>query len=144
MGPFKGLNVEVISNNESLKHYEDPDDVPRKDSRVRQHYIEAVTGATFTVKVTLNKSFKLYGLKYDDGVRVSVIYDNQKPMWYHDLTVLHLRSSWNKGKAAEWTFGHISKFDEVSQQWKQGAMTFCALKTSKLSTCEEMTELKID
>lgn len=131
MGPYRGLDVQVISNNKPLELYDDPDDVSN-NPRIRQHYIEAVTGASFEVKITLDESFKLYSLEYDDAVRISVTYDNQKPNWYIDLTVRHLRSTWNSGKHAEYTFRHINKFNKASQQWKKGATTFGALKTSKL------------
>lgn len=132
MGPFKGLDVRVISNTKSLKLYNGPDDVPTNDPRVRQHYIEAVTGATFVVKVTLDKSLGVYSLGPDDAVRVRINYDGQPTSWFYDFAVPQLLRTWSQEKLAEHTFHSISLFDRATQQWKQGATTFCALKTSEL------------
>ncbi len=131
MSAFAGLSIQVISDGKTLKLYNDPDDEPANDPRTRQRYIEAVTGATFKVKVSLHRQFKLPSLKANDAVRVTIHYDNS--VWYYDFVVEDIRYAWSKGGPAEHTFWSIATFDEASQQWKEGATTFSVLNTSQLS-----------
>lgn len=131
MGPFVRLHVQVISDGKTLKLYNDPDDEPANDPQTRQRYIEAVTGATFEVKVRLDEDFRLSNLNGTDAVRATIHYDNSP--WYHDFVVKDILTAWSKGKPAEHTFWSITRFDEGSQRWKRGATTFSALDISQSS-----------
>ncbi|CAF9915506.1 MAG: hypothetical protein ALECFALPRED_010231 [Alectoria fallacina] len=127
MHPFRGLSVEVTTQSGPLILHHDPDDDPSNEPCTRQRYIEAVTGATFKVKVSVHKNFDLSTLEYDDAVHIVIFYDGQKRGWYTDLTratIVHERS---KGKPAEHTFSHVSNFCQETQQWKLGATSFGAL-----------------
>lgn len=131
MGPFTGLTVEVISEGKSLQLYDDPDEEPAHDPRTHQRYVEAVTGATFEIRVSLQKEFKLGSLTAKDGVNVDVFYDDQSLSWCQDFAVNDLRYDWSRGRRSERTFGSITNYDKDSQQWMNGATTFCALDTSE-------------
>ncbi|KAM0796727.1 hypothetical protein BDR22DRAFT_500816 [Usnea florida] len=127
MRPFKGLSVEIATQGGPLMLHNDPDDDPSNDPYTRQRYVEAVTGATFKVKVSLDKSFRLPCRGPDEAVHIKIYYDGQKRGWYQDLTCATIVKRWSKGEPAEQTFSHISKFCKETQQWKQGATTFGAL-----------------
>lgn len=143
MRPFQGLSLQVITQTGALKLHHDPDDDPSSEPRTRQRYIEAVTGATFKIRVHLHKDFELYTLGLDDAVRITIFYDDQKTSWFIDLTRAAIVQEWRKGKSIEHTFSHVSNFCQETQQWKQGATSFGALHTSKCHgfafTCQALT-----
>ena len=132
MRPFQGLSIQITSQSGPLKLHHDPDDDLSNEPCTRQRYIEAVTGATFKVKVSLHKAFELSSLGLDDAVHITIYYDGQKRGWYTDLTRATIVHQWSQGKPAEHTFSHISNFCQGTQQWKQGATTFGALEMSKI------------
>ena len=132
MDPFKGLSVEISTQTGPLKLHNDPDDDPSNEPYTCQRYVEAVTGATFKVKVSLHKSFPLPCLAPDDAVHITIHYDGEKRGWYRDITSATIVTKWSKGEPAEHTFSHISTFCEETQQWKQGTTTFGALDMSKV------------
>ena len=132
MDPFEGIDVEIISNGEVLTLYNDPDDEPSHDSRVRQRYIEAVTGATFEVKVRVDHRFNLVSLGRNDVVDARVLYDGT---YHYGKSVLIdplLRNS-RVGGDVSCTFTHIHNWCPETGQWKSGATTFGALATSESS-----------
>ena len=132
MRPFRGLSVQVTTQSGPLKLHNDPDDDPSNEPRTRQRYIEAVTGATFQVKVNVHKDFDLSTLGADDAVRITISYDNQERSWYSDLTRATIVDEWSRGKPAEHTFSHVSNFYPETQQWKLGATSFGVLDMSKI------------
>ena len=132
MGPFKGLSVEIATQSGPLMLHNDPDDDPSSDPYTRQRYVEAVTGATFKVKVSLGKSFPLPCRTLEEAVHITIYYDGQKRGWYKDLTNATIVKQWSKGEPAEHTFSHVSNFCKETQQWKQGTTTFGALDMSEV------------
>ena len=129
MDPFEGINVEITSNGEVLTLYNDPDDVPSHDSRVRQRYIEAVTGATFEVKVRVDHRFTLFSLGRNDAVRASIDYDRNYKYGKNLLIDPLLHNS--RSGDVSCTFTRIYNFCPETRQWKSGATTFGALVTSE-------------
>lgn len=132
MRPFKGLSVEIATQTGPLKLHNDPDDDPSNEPYICQRYVEAVTGATFKIKVSLHKSFPLRFMARDDAVHITVFYDGQKQGFYNDLTKATIVKQWSEGEPAELTFSRIPNFCEETQQWKQGTTTFGALDMSKV------------
>lgn len=124
MDPFEGIDVEIISNGEVLTLYNDPDDEPSHNSRVRQRYIEAVTGATFEVKIHVDHRFSLLSLGKNDAVRATVQYDGTYTYGKSLLRDTHLGG-------VSYTFTRIHNFCPETRQWKSGATTFGALTTSE-------------
>lgn len=129
MDPFEGIHVEVISNGEVLTLYNDPDDEPSHDPRVRQRYIEAVTGAMFEVRVRVDRRFNLFSLGRNDAVRVSIHYDSTHKYGKNLLIDPLLHNSRSGGLSHSFT--HIYNFCSKTGQWKAGATTFGALVTSE-------------
>lgn len=72
MNAFQGIVVQVISNGQVLDLYNDPDPADTDDGRTQLHYVEAVTGAKFAVRVMLTTEFHFYDLRPCDGVDVSL------------------------------------------------------------------------
>ena len=130
---WKGVTVQVISKGKVLDFYHDPDEDPNSISPMtRQRYVEAVTDATFKVRIALTADFPLYCLEIDDAVRVSIKYDGQRA-WYTDLSTTEIVRARNRGLPAEHTFARISHYCNDSHQWTSGDTTFGALATSGLS-----------
>ena len=127
MDPFEGIDVEIISNGEVLTLYHDPDDEPSHNSRVRQRYIEAVTGATFEVKICVDHRFNLFSLGKNDAVLATVYYDSTH--CYEKSLLLDPISGFGGG--VSYTFTQIYNFYPETHQWKSGAPTFGALITSE-------------
>ena len=131
MRPFRGLSFHVTTRTGPLKFHHDPDDDPSSEPRTRQRYIEAVTGATFKLRVNLHKDFELYTMGLDDAVRITIYYDDQKIGKFIELTRAAIVQEWSKGKSPEYTFSHVSNFCQETQQWKRGALSFGELHMSK-------------
>jgi len=132
MSGFEGLNVQEISGDETLELYDDPDADHIHNPRTRQRYVEAVTGATFKVRMTLSEQFKLFLLGPDDAVRVTINYDGQKRDWYIDFTAQDLCRTWKEGQLVEHNWTHPRNLCDQTQQWKRGETCFGALDTSEL------------
>lgn len=130
MDPFEGIDVEIISNGEVLTLYNDPDDEPSRNSRVRKRYIEAVTGATFEVKVRVDHRFSLYSLGKNDAVRATIQYDSTHS-YGKSLVIDPLLYNSSFGGGVSCTFTRIHNFCAETHQWKSGATTFGALATSE-------------
>ncbi len=130
MDPFEGIDVEIISNGEVLTLYNDPDDEPSHDSRVRQRYIEAVTGAIFAVKIRVDHRFSLFSLGRNDAVRATVYYDSTHK-YGTDLLIDPLFHNPRFETGVSCTFNRVYNFCPETRQWKSGATTFGALRTSE-------------
>ena len=130
MDPFEGTHVEVISNGEVLTLYNDPDDEPSHDPRVRQRYVEAVTGATFEVRVCVDRRFNLFSLGRNDAVSATIYYDSTHKYAKNFLVDALLDDSRVGGRVSR-TFTHIHNFCPKTGQWKTGDTTFGALMTSE-------------
>ena len=130
MDPFEGIDVEIVSNRGVLTLYNDPDDEPSHDSRVRQQYIEAVTGAIFEVKVRVDRRFSLFSLGENDAVRATVCYDSTHRYGKNMLIDPLLHNS-TSGRSISCTFTRMHNFCPETRKWKSGATTFGALVTSE-------------
>ena len=106
MGGFDGVSVEVISEGRSLPLYDDPDEEPDQHSRIRQRYVEAVTGAAFKVKISLTRDFRLYGLEDQDAVQFSIDFDG-KSAWQYDMAAQDLRQIFRVDGIAEYRLSTI-------------------------------------
>ncbi len=62
--------------------YDDPDASQNEDLRTRQNYVEAVTGATFSVKVILSDTFEM---GHCDAARINISFDGAERGWYLDV-----------------------------------------------------------
>lgn len=129
MDLFEGTHVEVVSNGEVLTLYNDPDDEPSHDPRVRQRYVEAVTGATFEVRVCVDRRFNLFSLGRNDAVRATITYDSTHKYGKNLVVDPLLHAS--RSKELTHTFTNMYNFCPKSGQWKGGATTFGALVTSE-------------
>lgn len=126
---LEGVKVEVISNGQSLSLYDDPDAIGNEEPRTRQNYIEAVTGATFEVKVTLSDTFEMGRC---DAARASISFDGDKNGFYSEVS----RTPGWKNRPLEdrqIVFSRISQFCEGSGQWRSGKLCFGELAISKCS-----------
>lgn len=123
MDHFKGVDVEVISNGQILPLYNDPDTPDGYNSRERQRYIEATTGAIFSVKVTLNKKFR-FGAS--QAARVSIGFDGSTP-WYSTIE----KKAWLHSHRETHCFSNFVTFCPASSTWKRREFTFGRLDISK-------------
>lgn len=132
MAPFAGIDIQIISEGRPSKLHPDPDGEGHQHPTIRQRYVQATTGAQFTVKVGLNKDFNRFALRPDDAVRFTVQYDNQIATWYHDFPAPKLLFARDRRERLEYSFSTVSIFDRELQQWKAADICFGALEASKL------------
>jgi len=132
MDPFQDIVVQVISNGKILDLYDGPDVAKTNDGRTRQHYIEAITGASFSVKVMLTTEFKLYDLRSTDAVRVTMNVDGQPTRKVNYLTRRQLERKLLRGKPGECIFTGVNYFCPRAGLWMQSDYTFGKLETSTL------------
>jgi hypothetical protein len=130
-----GVRIEVISNNQSLKLYADPEAEEREDTMVPALYVEAVTGATFELRVTLEKEFVRGPC---DAVRVGVKYDGEVQRHYQCL----LPKATRHGRIA--TFSKIKSYNTDLGRWQHGSTAFGQLNTSQYSNVAHPVETSLN
>ncbi|KAI4200630.1 MAG: hypothetical protein LQ350_003770 [Teloschistes chrysophthalmus] len=126
MAHFKDATFEIISGGRSLPLYDDPDWTTEEDSGETQKYVEAVTGATFEVKVTLDQSFYWGDC---DAVRVSVQFDDCKKELYVHIdrdAVLVTKTQFRSVALAS-----MYRYHPESNQWTLGKFSFGALDVTE-------------
>lgn len=116
-----GVTVEIISNNQSLPLYPDPDAADKEDTGASVRYLEAVTGAKFEIRVALERDFRWGPC---DCVRVIVKYDGEKLGWSKSIYR-------KKGRRSSTTFANFHTWCPASHQWKNGDLSFGALETKE-------------
>ena len=132
MDPFKGIVVQIISNGELLDLYDDPDAADNDDdNNTRQHYVEAMTDATFTVKVLLTTAFQLYSLRSMDAVKIRLNLDGNGVEHFIELSRKEIEEELLKGKPGGYDFTTSSDFCLRSGRWMQSEFKFGKLDISK-------------
>ena len=140
MSPFTGIIVQIISNGQPLKLYDDPDAADLEIDYTRHHYVEAITGANFSVKIMLTTEFKLHGLRPQDGVRIDINLDGQERyQWYH-LTREKIEEDLLEGKPGGCRFNGSSHFCPRAGEWMESSYTFGRLDISKLIVLQSNAE----
>lgn len=134
MGPFEGVIIQVISNGEYLDFYDDPDAVDVEIDCTRQHYVEAVTGASFAIKVILTSDFKLDGLRRKDAVEVAVEIDGQRTRWAFDFAKGDLEEMFLRREPGISNFTGATIFCQRTAQWMESDFSFGMLELSIQST----------
>ncbi|KAL9639411.1 MAG: hypothetical protein Q9204_001100 [Flavoplaca sp. TL-2023a] len=106
--------------------YDDPDadghEDPFKVESPPQKYIEAVTGASFAIAVTLDLDFRFAGC---DGVRVQIQLDGTLRS-YKDITTKHAIERSPQQRTAG--FGCVRCYCPQTKQYRKGDMTFGEVK----------------
>lgn len=132
MDPFQGIVVHVISNGQILDFYDDPDETTPDNDRTRQHYVEAVTGASFSVRVLLTTEYMFYDLEPTDAVQVTMRPDRQNVYKNKYLERRKVESILLGGKPGEYNFTGQKYFCPRTEQWMQSDYAFGKLEPSKL------------
>ena len=114
-----GIEVEVICNDQTLPIYDDPDWADTETPYSRQNYVEAITGATFVVKVTLTETFGLGGC---DGVKALLGFDGNK-----ETRHFHLMRH-----GSSYRFTGFEQYDPQARQWRKDEFGFRNLATNKI------------
>lgn len=128
MDLFKGILVQVISNGEILKSYNDPDASDNENPYQRQQYIEAVTGATFTIRVIITDQFDLRKISRKDGVNVHLTVDGFD--WGQSRvysTREDIEDDWRMGEPCTFDFDEFTHFSDKTGQWMKSEYSFNAL-----------------
>ena len=133
MDHFQGITAEVISNGQALDFYEDPDAAGVEENRARHHYIEAVAGSTFQVKVTLTPQFKFHTMKAKDAVRIGLKIDGGDVISRcFLLTKESLQGKFSTRETFERTFTGPKHFCVQTDQWMRSDYSFSKLILSML------------
>ena len=121
----QNATFEIISNSVPCPMYDEPDaDPPDEQNGVislTPKYIEALTGATFAVVVTLDPNFPFEDC---DAVRVKVSFDDSPP-YYGDIK----RKDALGGSRVQ-RFTSIRTYCHVTGRWYRGNLTFGELTIS--------------
>ena len=128
MDPFKGILVQVISDGQILEPYDDPDASDHEDPYQRRQYIEAVTGATFAIRVIITDQFDLRKINRKDGIIVYLTVDGVD--WDHGFhfTREQIEDDWRKGKPCVSDFDELTHFSDKTGHWMKSEYSFNALK----------------
>ena len=131
MDPFKGIIIQIISNGEALDLYDDPDAADIVDDHTRQHYVEATTNATFTVKVMLTTGFQFYHLRSMDAVCVSLNLDGNEGYYFIDWSRKEIEENLMRGKPGVFEFTGSNDFCPRTGRWMESKFKFGKLDISK-------------
>ena len=131
MDPFQGIAVEIVSNGQALDLYDDPDASEIEEGHSRHHYVEAVAGSTFEVKVILTSEFNLYRLGDSHAVFMEVQIDNNVEHGTY-RTMGQLRKRFSQGRKESHTFEGRKHFCNESSQWMLSDYSFGNLVLSML------------
>ena len=132
MDHFQGITAKIISNGQVLKFYDDPDAAEIEDSHARHHYVEAVAGSTFAVKVDLGLQFQFFEMKAEHAVDVSVKIDGHGLVSYITRTKKYLQESFSKGKPETLFFPGPTQFCRETGKWMRSDYSFGNLVLSML------------
>ncbi|KAL8641890.1 MAG: hypothetical protein Q9228_001364 [Teloschistes exilis] len=138
MAHFKEATFKIISGGVSLPVYDDPDETTEEDSWETQKYVEAVTGATFEIKVTLDRSF--YWDKCD-AVRMTIDFDGNASR-YRDIDRIAVLVTKAEGSSAHFT--GMLRYHPESDQWTSGKYSFGALDVTDNNGAKISTQLLKD
>ena len=116
---FQGITAEIISNDQSLILYNDPDVAEVQDSLGRHFYVEAMVGCTFQVNVNLTPQFEL---KRAQAVRIRVKIDGTIGR-ASTCTKSCLQKAFSQGKSGGHTFSSVPHCDETGQ-WMSSNYAF--------------------
>ena len=111
-----------------MELYDDPDAVV--DKRTRSHYIEAVTGATFKIKVMFTTDFELYHLRRHDAIYVWMRLDAEKEGKALCLKRENLEQDLLKGQTGYVMFESRTAFLPETGSWKRSDYSFGELEIS--------------
>lgn len=124
MDPLKGIIVQIISGGKILKTYDDSESNEEDDRYTRQRYVEALAGSSFQVKVLLTTQFRLYHLKPEDGVQVTLDIDGRDVV---RTNLFHRRKSIDKeflkGRPATFEFSSIEHFSAEAGGYKASILS---------------------
>ena len=129
MDPFKGILVQVTSNGQILESYDDPDASDNENPYQRQQYIEAVTGATFAIKVIITDQFDMRNISRKDGINVHLTVDGfdwGQSCYYS--TRGDIEDNWRTGEPCTFPFDKFTHFSDKTGQWMKSEYSFNALK----------------
>ena len=127
MDLFKGILVQVISNGEILESYNDPDASDIENPYQRQRYIEAVTGATFAIKVTITDQFDWCNITRKNGITIELTVDGLD--WGHGYCVTRedVEDDWKTSEPFTCDFDKFTHFSDKTGQWMESEYSFNAL-----------------
>lgn len=129
MDPFKGILVQVISNGEILKSYNDPDASDNENPYQRQQYIEAVTGATFAIRVMITDQFDLRKISRKNGINVHLTVDGFDWGWSSYCSTREaIEDKWRTGEPCTFNFDDFTHFSDKTGHWMKSEYSFNALK----------------
>ena len=125
MDSLQGLRIEIVSDGKGLDLYDDPDVADESvNPYARTLYVEAITGATFSVRVTFTKDFQYFNLGYSDAVSLEVHYDGSGGT----KTLISGRRCRQRSADGRQDFAEMISttwsFCRTSQQWSVGNPCF--------------------
>ena len=131
MDSSQGINVEIVSNDQALVLYDDPDASEIAEGHSGHHYVEAVAGSTFEVKVILTSDFCFYRMSAQHAVLMQVEIDNSlKDSRYCSMG--QLRRSFSRGHMNSDTFSGSKQFCNETGEWMLSDYSFGNLALSML------------
>ena len=130
MDPFQHIELRIVSNDRNLRLYDDPDAENNAGQWARNHYIEAVTGATFRIEVIIGSLYDISQLQGMDCVRVTVDYDGSSRCKC-DISKKEIDHDRRASKETIATFARTYRTDPVTKQCLAGDTTFGSLNISE-------------
>lgn len=134
MDHFAGVTAEIISNGQAQNLYDDPDGAEVDESHARHHYVEAVAGSTFQVKVNLSSQFNFFKMKPEHAVAITVSINGKS---YRARVIVYTKKRllelFSRGKPGGHTFTSLKQFCPKTGQWMRSDYCFGNLVISMRS-----------
>ena len=132
MDHFKGITAQIVSNGQVLNLYDDPDAAGIEDNFSRHHYVEAVAGSTFQVKVSLRPQFNIRKLDAQHAALIQLKIDGNINTSVYCTTGL-LQYEFSRGQVGGHTFTGPKQFCKETGQWMLADYSFGNLVLSRLT-----------
>ena len=132
MGPFQGIAVQIISNGEALKLYDDPDATEIEEVHSRHHYVEAIVGSTFQVKVDLTPQFKFHHMDAEHAVSILLEIDGHDNSLIFHSTKKELQEQFSRNQFESFVFTGPTHFCKETGRWMASDYSFGNLVLSML------------
>jgi len=120
---LKEVEVRIKSAGELLTEYNDPDESAPGDANTTTKFVEATSGAKFSIEVSINRGYYFNGA---DCVIINRCMDGQACRTHH-IVSKKARSN-PVTQALKRSIHNDKAFDTEDGQWKTGSLTFARVE----------------
>ncbi|MCJ1306014.1 hypothetical protein MMC08_008832, partial [Hypocenomyce scalaris] len=129
MASAHGIKVEVQTDGQGLRCYDDPDEAPNGKPGVVKKYIEAVTDATFMIGISLTRDFSFGKC---DGIKASVVMHGRDV----GMCFIPQKASYDMDRQPKMVYTAPYEYCAASGKWRRCTWSFAKLNIQETADVE--------